>query len=84
MNREQLAHVLRAAARIAEDSDLVVAKLWANREKDREFASALLNASLVDVDVLLERVNLVDKPESARARVRSTIRRCTTDTSELP
>ena len=67
-----------SSARCLEPHDLVVAKLWANREKDREFAAALLRAGLINAAVLLERVDLVDQPEAVREWVRRTIRRCAT------
>lgn len=45
-----------------EPHDLVISKLVANRDKDREFAAALLNAGLVSKDTLLERAaQLVDR-----------------------
>ncbi len=40
-----------------EKHDLCVAKLCAFREKDRNFASALLDAQLVNADVLVERLS---------------------------
>lgn len=40
-----------------EKHDLVISKLVAMREKDQEFANALLQASLVDIEVLLARVD---------------------------
>lgn len=49
-----------ALARCLDPHDLVVAKLVARRQKDYVFATALLDAGLVDRDVLLERVELVD------------------------
>lgn len=39
-----------------EPHDLVVAKLLAYREKDLEFAAALIGAGLVDLDVLEDRL----------------------------
>jgi hypothetical protein len=39
-----------------ESHDLVLSKLAANRERDREFAQEALAARLVDPSVLLERV----------------------------
>lgn len=39
-----------------EPNDLVIAKLIAFREKDLEFAAALISAGFVDVDVLHERL----------------------------
>lgn len=48
--------------------DLVVAKLVAGREKDREFAAALLNAGLVRVTVLSERANALPDSEGVRRR----------------
>lgn len=53
-----------------EPHDLCAAKLLAGRAKDREFVSALLDAGLVDADVLAERLGrTVTEPErSERAR----------------
>ena len=48
-----------AKALCLEPHDLVISKLIAYREKDMEFAMALLEAGLVDVDVLRERVKKV-------------------------
>jgi hypothetical protein len=45
-----------AKAVCLEPHDLVISKLIAYRDKDREFAMALLQARLIDVDVLRERV----------------------------
>lgn len=39
-----------------EPHDLCVAKLAANREKDREFVGSLLRAHLIDPDIILERL----------------------------
>lgn len=46
-----------ARARCLEKHDLVISKLVAMREKDRQFAEALLRANLVDLNVLKERAN---------------------------
>lgn len=53
-----------------EPHDLCAAKLLAGRAKDHEFVSALLDAGLVDADVLAERLGrTVTEPErSERAR----------------
>jgi hypothetical protein len=40
-----------------EKHDLVISKLAAMREKDKEFSASLLDAGLVDVAILLSRVN---------------------------
>lgn len=45
--------------------DLCVAKLWALREKDRNFVAALLEAHMVDADVISAR--LVAAPDRHRA-----------------
>lgn len=63
-------------ARCSEAHDLVVAKLVANREKDREFAAALMESGLVQVRTLLDRVGELEKPEAVRARARDAIRSC--------
>lgn len=49
-----------ARAQCLEKHDLVISKLVAMREKDQEFATALVDAGLVDLDVLLERVGLLN------------------------
>lgn len=46
-----------ARAKCLEKHDLVISKLAAMREKDREFAEALLRADLVDLSVLKDRAN---------------------------
>jgi hypothetical protein len=45
-----------AQAKCVEKHDLVISKLVAQREKDKAFARALLDAGLVDLPTLLERV----------------------------
>lgn len=47
--------------------DLCVAKLCANREKDRNFVAALLDAGLVDADVIADRIPTVEpeRPDQA-------------------
>ncbi|HEY1738351.1 MAG TPA: hypothetical protein VGI86_06565 [Acidimicrobiia bacterium] len=117
MNREQLAHVLRAASSLTGDPDIVVigsqsilatydehtlpseatlsmeatsrfesipttrkpmkstAKLVAGRQKDLQFATALLRAGLVDGRVLLERCELLPGPGAVVTRVRSSVER---------
>jgi hypothetical protein len=59
-----------------EAHDLVVAKLVAGREKDIDFAIALIKAELVDYGTLLDRANLLNKPGAVIKRVRSAIARC--------
>jgi len=49
--------------------DLVVSKLVAGREKDFEFARALVSARLVRVDTLLARAELLPGPGAIRNRV---------------
>lgn len=56
--------------------DLVVSKLCAGREKDKEFASALLSAGLISERILLERAAMLDVPGAVIARVRAMILRC--------
>jgi hypothetical protein len=55
---------VRATAFCLEPHDLVLSKLAANRERDREFAREALAARLVKSSVLLERVR--DLPLSPR------------------
>ena len=63
-------------ARCLDPHDLVVAKLVANREKDREFATALIEADLVEVRTLLDRVEQLSQPGSVKDRTRSAIEHC--------
>jgi hypothetical protein len=49
--------------------DCVVSKLVAGREKDYEFAGALLAERLVDADVLVERIGMTDVPDMLRQRI---------------
>lgn len=53
-----------------EPHDLVASKLAAWREKDLEFAAALITAGLVDPQVLCERVSLLPVRDSDRQRLR--------------
>lgn len=63
-------------ARCIEAHDLVVSKLVAGREKDTDFATALIAAGLVDIDTLIERAELLPGPGAVRKRVAATINRC--------
>lgn len=56
--------------------DLVVAKLVAGREKDFEFAAALIEHDLIDVETLKSRVDLLDQPGAVKERVLENIDRC--------
>lgn len=57
-----------------EPHDLVVSKLVAFRDKDREFAAALLRARMVDADLLEERILLLDAPAATQERLRTWLR----------
>ena len=62
--RERLVHFQPPAANPAralclEKHDLVISKLVAMREKDHEFALSLLQAGLIDIDVLLARAAML-------------------------
>ena len=54
---------------LLERHDCVASKLAAGREKDIEFAVALMEARLVDVDVLIERVGMMDLPPEHQQRI---------------
>ncbi len=56
--------------------DLVVSKLYAGREKDSDFATALLNAGLISKNVLIERAAMLDMPGAVIKRVHALILRC--------
>lgn len=47
--------------------DLCVAKLCANRQKDRNFVTALLDASLVDPALIAERLPTVEPQRRSQA-----------------
>ena len=68
--------------------DLVLSKLVANREKDIEFADAVIAARLVEVERLMNLATALPIPEGVRRRVRATIRRVSgtsePDTPEHP
>jgi Nucleotidyltransferase of unknown function (DUF6036) len=53
--------------------DCVVSKLVAGREKDYQFAFALIDAGLIDPDVLAERAESVDVADFVRQRIRDWI-----------
>ena len=52
-----------------EGHDLAASKLAAFRDKDRDFVRVLLVETLIDADVLLERVNLMDVVPELRDRM---------------
>ena len=62
----------RSRARCLEIHDCVVSKLVADRQKDREFAAALLRVGLVDASVLIERIEGL--PDAVPAALRDAIR----------
>jgi hypothetical protein len=62
-------------ARCLEPHDLVVAKLVAGREKDHEFIKALLNARLVELDLVKERLQAIDRPDAEIERLRAVAER---------
>ena len=66
----------RNRAVFVDPHDLVVAKLVAGREKDFEFATALISTDLIAVETLLERVKLLDQPGAVINRVKANIERC--------
>ena len=72
MNREQVEHVLRASAVIANETsfvvigicpdihDLAVSKCVAARDKDVDFVRVLLKERMVDAATLEQRIRLLD------------------------
>jgi hypothetical protein len=56
--------------------DLVISKLVAGREKDFDFATALIRADLVDPEVLRGRTRMLDQPGGVIRRVSDSISRC--------
>jgi hypothetical protein len=57
-----------------ERHDLCVAKLIANREKDRDFVRELLRSRIVDGDTVVARLAVTDVPEKQREQIRGFIR----------
>lgn len=53
--------------------DLVVSKLIANRDKDREFCAELLLRGVVDADAVVARIAGVGRPESERETLRQRV-----------
>jgi hypothetical protein len=70
---------LPSEAKCLDAHDLVVAKLVANREKDREFATALIEVDLIQVRTLLERVEQLDEIEAVKDRTRRAVQTCAAD-----
>lgn len=58
-----------------EPHDLAIAKLCAGRDKDLEFLQGLIDAGLVRGDTLLERLALVEAPESVLSLAGARLRR---------
>lgn len=63
-------------ARCLEPHDLVVSKLVAGRQKDIEFATALIEHGFVAVTTLHERAEMLGQPNAVVRRVRNLIVRC--------
>ncbi len=59
-----------------EAHDLVVAKLVAGREKDFDYATALLSRALIEVETLKERIAALDQPGAVKGRVLANVDRC--------
>lgn len=70
-------------ARCLDPYDLVVSKLVAGREKDREFTSALIRVNLIETDLLRERVELLDVPRAVIRRVTNLIEVCVREAESL-
>jgi len=62
--------------------DLVISKLVAGREKDREFAVALIREGLLDPAILLERTELLSQPFALIRRVQESVNRCVRKANE--
>jgi hypothetical protein len=57
-----------------ERHDLCVAKLAANREKDLEFVEALLQAGIIDPEMLIKRVGESELPDNQKSAMGSFVR----------
>lgn len=70
MGRDQLEHAIKYTGWCLDKEDLCAAKLCAFREKDQNFVAALLNAQLVDAEIIAQRLAAVPKrhrPSAERA-----------------
>jgi hypothetical protein len=65
-----------AVAWCLESHDLVVSKLVAGRQKDVEFAEALISVGLVDVVLLEQRARRLNAPRAVIDRVLTSVERC--------
>jgi hypothetical protein len=65
----QNANTNGARGRCLDPHDCVASKLAAGREKDYAFAVALLDAGLVDAEVLLERIETMEVSSALRRRM---------------
>jgi hypothetical protein len=65
-----------SAASCLDPHDLVVAKLVANRDKDRDFSIALIRADLIEVRTLLDRIELLEQPGAVKDRTRVVVEHC--------
>lgn len=65
-----------AAAWCLDSHDLVVSKLVAGREKDFEFAEALLRVGLIDAAMLDQRARMLLEPGAVIDRVAAAVGRC--------
>lgn len=50
--------------------DLVVSRLVANRDKDREFCAEVILRGIVPTDAVIERIAALDHPDAERAVLR--------------
>lgn len=57
-----------------EPHDCVLSKMVAGRQKDYDFATALLNAGLLDRATLASRIELLDISRNEKARIRGWLR----------
>ncbi len=57
-----------------EPHDCVLAKMVAGRQKDYDFATAMLKAALLDPKTLAERIELLDISEGEKERIRGWLR----------
>ena len=57
-----------------EPHDCVISKMVAGREKDYEYATALLSAGLLDPEVLAQRIELLEVSATEKGRIRAWLR----------
>lgn len=57
-----------------EPHDCVISKMVAGRQKDYDFGAAMVSSALLDLEILAERIELLDVSEREKGHIRSWLR----------